>query len=555
MTPHRSAQPRPPHRHLRGFTLVEVLVAVAITTLILAAMVSSALLAGKAVPDPNDAPSAAMTAAQVNDQIAGELETATLILEQTPTAITFVVPPRGSDTNPERIRYSWAGTSGAPLLRQYNRGAATAVISAVDQFSITPVIATSTETYGGQLSEDTTETLLVDDSGTNGLSNQNISSTTWFGQYFLPASFPAGVIGWRPTRVRFQAKVSDPAGVTNVQMQTPDANAAPNGTILYQSTLSGSSLTSSYAWQSFTLSGMPRLTTTSGTCLVLQYASGSSNSAVVQGNNGSGFLKTTNSGSTWSESSTISLQSQIYGTLTHQTAVQTMTSRYLSATGLSLRASRSANPAVQTTAQSLNHPEMLSAFWELKFDRDPGTVDVNADGTPDWTVIPGSTGTSLNLLGLVSVSLSAGSGAEIDSQPGDDFARTTVVDVRYRATGSSGNYGQFSINAARSGSTCAPVLARVTLQSDGTQTVNVWRKLDDSTTDALATIPHLSAQPVDVHLIIDPTYGTVEVTVNNVQYGAFPYNRFASSDSSRSASLTVNGGAEFDYVRIREVMP
>jgi len=58
-----------------------------------------------------------------------------------------------------------------------------------------------------------------------------------------------------------------------------------------------------------------------------------------------------------------------------------------------------------------------------------------------------------------------------------------------------------------------------------------------------------------VHLVIDPTYGTVEVTVNKVQYGAFPYNRFASSDSSRSASLTVNGGAEFDYVRIREVMP
>ena len=65
----------------------------------------------------------------------------------------------------------------------------------------------------------------------------------------------------------------------------------------------------------------------------------------------------------------------------------------------------------------------------------------------------------------------------------------------------------------------------------------------------------LSAQPVDVHLVIDPTYGTVAITVNSVQYGTFPYNRFASSDSSRSASLTASGSAEFDYVRIREVMP
>lgn len=550
----RLAQPRPPLR-TRGFTLVEVLVAMAITTLILAAMVSSALLAGKAVPDPNDAPSAAMTAAQVNDQIAGELETATLILEQTPTAITFTVPPRGNDTSPERIRYSWAGTSGAPLLRQYNRGQATAVIAAVDQFSITPVIATSTETYGGSVTEDTSESLLVDDSGTSNLTNQNVNTNNWVGQYFLPASLPAGVIGWRPTRVRFQAKVSDAAGATNVQMQMPNATATPNGTILYQSTLSGSSLTSSYAWQSFTLSQMPRLTPTSGVCLVLQYASGSPNSAIVQSNNGSGLLQTSNAGTTWTESSTTSLQSQIYGTLTHQTTAQTMTSRYLSATTLSLRASRSTNPAVQTTAQSLNHPEMLGAFWEMKFDRDPSTLDVNADGTPDWSVTPGSTGVSLNLLGLLSVSLSAGSGTEIDSQPGDDFARTTVVDVRFRATGSSGNYAQLAMNAARSGNTCAPVLARVTLQSDGTQTVNVWRKLDDSTTDALVTIPNLSARPVDVHLVIDPTYGTVSISVNNVQHGAFPYNRFASSDSSRSASLTVSGSAEFDYVRIREVMP
>src|ERR1700722_12015491 len=156
-----------------GFTLIEVVTATCISTIVLTACASVVLLAGKAVPGPNDDPSCALVASRVADQIAGELESSLLVLQSTPTSITFTVPPRNSDVYPEKISYTWAGTSGAPLLRQYNGGTPVAVIDAVDQFNLTSVVATTTESYPGIGVEDASESLLIDQTSLSGLGNQN----------------------------------------------------------------------------------------------------------------------------------------------------------------------------------------------------------------------------------------------------------------------------------------------------------------------------------------------------------------------------------------------
>ncbi len=259
-------------RHLRrrAFTLVEMVAAAAITAIILAACVSAVLLAAKAIPDPSDAVSGSISAARITDQIAGELENATLITEQTATSLAFNVPPRGNDSSPERIRYSWSGVAGAPLLRQYNRSAAASVIDRVYQFSVTPTVATSTETYGGVATEDATESLLVDYTSASGPRDQNVSSNNWQGQYFCPASLPTAVVGWRPTRVMFQAKQSSLVGITNVQMLSADANMCPAGSVLEQYMLAGTGLLASYAWQSVSFTQLSRLAPSTGVCLVLR---------------------------------------------------------------------------------------------------------------------------------------------------------------------------------------------------------------------------------------------------------------------------------------------
>src|SRR5439155_3557721 len=109
----------------------------------------------------------------------------------------------------------------------------------------------------------------------------------------------------------------------------------------------------------------------------------------------------------------------------------------------------SSNPGVTGTAQAMNHPELLSAYWALTFSADPTHVDANGDGQGDWVVHGGGNFDTTTLAN----GLWKPNGAGIDTNPGDDFSRLTVVDVRFRAT-AAGGYAGFSINAARSGGTC-----------------------------------------------------------------------------------------------------
>jgi hypothetical protein len=216
---------------------------------------------------------------------------------------------------------------------------------------------------------------------------------------------------------------------------------------------------------------------------------------------------------------------------------------------VALRAGSSTNLAVQTTAQCLNHPELLSVFSELKFTSDPTKLDTNGDGMADWVQQGGGT---FNTATLINGTWQPASGTTLLSQPGDNYTRITMVDVRFAALTTS-SYAQFSLNAARTGSQCAPVIAQITLMADGTQTLTVWRKLSDSTTDTLLSVPQLAAGPTDLHMVIDPSFGTVSIQVNGTQYGSFAYNLYASSNTSTAASLSTSGTAEFSYFRLREV--
>jgi type II secretory pathway pseudopilin PulG len=533
-----------------GFSLIELVAAMGITVVLLAAIASTAYIATRALPQTNDAFSAPTTAARAVDQMAGELESALLVLQQTPTSITFTVPPRNGDTVPEKISYSWAGPSGAPLLRQYNSGPAVPIIDAVDQFSLTPIVATTTESYPGVATEDTADSLLIDYSSTSGAGSLNVNSSNWQGQYFASSSWPAGVVGWRPTRVQYVGKQSGLIATTNILMALPLGNLTPGPIYSEQYSTSGTGLLSSYGWQQYSFSTIDRLAPAAGICFVLQWSAGTPNSVIAENNNLAGLVQSTNGGSTWSYISNKALVSQLYGKLTRSTTTQYATSKYLTALSITLRAGPGTNPAVTTTAQLLNSPPMLSAYWLWDCTTNPTTLDSNSDGQPDWVTASGTPFSASSVSG----GTWQANGATLYSNPGDNFSRLTLVNLRFAAN-SAGSWAGFSMNAARSGNTCAPVLARITEQSDGSQTLQVCRKLNDSTTDTLLLIPGLPSGPTDLHLIIDPAYGSVGIRVNNVEYGSFAYNAYVSGDTSTSVQLTSSGSAQFNYVRIKEALP
>jgi len=134
------------HRR-RGFTLVEMVLSMAVMTVLLGGISSALVIAGRAMPD-RVTPAKLMTDGyHVAEQLATELYAAQTITARSANSISFTVADRNADSNPETIQYSWSGVAGQPLNRQYNGASASTVLDNVYQFNltcVTQVIGSST---------------------------------------------------------------------------------------------------------------------------------------------------------------------------------------------------------------------------------------------------------------------------------------------------------------------------------------------------------------------------------------------------------------------------
>lgn len=106
----------------RGFTLIEVVMSLAIMSIVVSAIGSMMVLATRALPNPDDPASETIAAGLAMSRIVDDLRYATRLIEASPTAIEFEVPDRDADLSPEVIRYEWSGVSGDPLSRSVNGG-------------------------------------------------------------------------------------------------------------------------------------------------------------------------------------------------------------------------------------------------------------------------------------------------------------------------------------------------------------------------------------------------------------------------------------------------
>ena len=141
-------KPRP------GYTLLELVVASAGATFLVIGLGSSLYIAAQAVDPSNTPTNAAIQGNSALTDLMADVELATSFSERTPTAITFSVPDRNNDGNPETIRYAWSGTPGDPLTREYNGGAPATVVDNVHDFALdlptpTPNLLTNPDIESG----------------------------------------------------------------------------------------------------------------------------------------------------------------------------------------------------------------------------------------------------------------------------------------------------------------------------------------------------------------------------------------------------------------------
>jgi hypothetical protein len=114
-----------------------MILAMAISTVVIGGLASTLLLASRAVDDSSDPAAETVAAAAAVDQITADLRFALTFTERTPNAVTFTVPDRDGDDAPETIRYSWSGNASAPLLYQYKGGDPVVLVSDVQAFDLT----------------------------------------------------------------------------------------------------------------------------------------------------------------------------------------------------------------------------------------------------------------------------------------------------------------------------------------------------------------------------------------------------------------------------------
>jgi hypothetical protein len=350
-----------PWRRPPAFTLVEIVLSLSIATILLLAMQSSIMVASRAIPDGRSVASRIVAGAPPLAALSSDLFGTTSVTEMSATAITFTVPDRSGDGNPETIRYAWSGKAGDPLTRQYNGGAVANVIPALQSFALAydkrQVQAPTTYTTSA-------ETILS--SYTGGSSSYSDQSSAWPAQYITP-SFPVTPTTWSVTRVTVQAKLgSSTAGQAFVQIRPVDAGGLPTSTILDQQTLLGTALTSAYGWQQFTFNSATGLSPSQSIALVIQwgadttacnvaYSNGGLLGGLLGGLFGGGNMEQSN-GSSWSGMSGCNLNHYVYGTYT--TPNPPGYNYFLKDVRCNIQLTSEASTQLNTTIRIVNEPQV-----------------------------------------------------------------------------------------------------------------------------------------------------------------------------------------------------
>jgi prepilin-type N-terminal cleavage/methylation domain-containing protein len=127
---------------MSGYTLIEMVLALAITSTLLVGMSASIVIASRTVSDGLDVVGLALRTADVLGEINSDLSMAEAFAERSDSAVTFCVPDRDGDGQSDVLRYWWTGSGDKRLMKQINSGPEIALAEDVRQFSLTYGVST-----------------------------------------------------------------------------------------------------------------------------------------------------------------------------------------------------------------------------------------------------------------------------------------------------------------------------------------------------------------------------------------------------------------------------
>ena len=252
-------------------------------------------------------------------QIADDLNVALNFTQRTATAATFTVPDRLNLGTPQVVSYSWAGTAGAPLLRQFNGGTSSTLLAGVQNFSLT-----YTPRLMGPTPTPTEQVVRSHDAAVGTFKDNPLDTNNWASECFSP-SLPLGTSSYTIPRVRLMLKAGPQNNAMVVSLATPNALNQPSSNVIAQTTVYESALSNQYEWIDIPFTGTSNLNPLQPLCIVMQNATSNPSPAIGAVQVDQALLSilsntywsaTTNAGTSWSlPVTTTSARFYVYATV------------------------------------------------------------------------------------------------------------------------------------------------------------------------------------------------------------------------------------------------
>ncbi len=534
--------------HRLGFSLIEMVVSLAVVSVLLVGMTSAIVLASRALPS-NDGPAAATVAsAKALHQLRDELRGATELLNRTPTSVTLHLPDRDGDGRPEVITYAWAGNPGDPLTRAANGNAAVTVIDALDSFALAYPTTDQDLVFPGPPGPTSAEQLLssFESEDTSNTEDHRLGGDEWIGTFVDPA-LPSDATVWRVTRALFFGNKDGGSGSTITFELRGRSGELPNETIHDTATIAESAMTD-WDWYETTFDS-PDFSAGQVAAIVLaNHGGGKAGKWSYYTNDSPPSQMFTGDGEgEWSTASTgEELFHYIYGTYDLPSDDWTYTRPRITAVEVTLTHANASATTHHLNIALPNAPEAVAALWEADFGADPTTLDHDADGVADWQ--DDGTFDVGNLAdGRWEATDTLGSwpeGVALDSP--------FILEVWGEDTVDNGNGGGVRLRFDRDGGLQAYVTIQFDLSSAG-QLINVHSKDASGVQVDWVDQTKPAGQSVCVALVVDPVNDTVGVGIDGEIMGSFTYERLSNAgnqDVLRGFADGSTSGVMLDHVRL-----
>lgn len=353
---------RAAHLVRRGFTVVEVILALSISVILLAAAQSLVVLSSRSIPNGRTSGYAAVTAGISLDAFQMDIRAATMILQSGATYVEMRVPDRDGDGLQETVRYEWSGTSGASVLRKVTlstigtTSSETLVANVASATFVHDEIPASAFRSGTQ-----PETLIASYDPPATLTTQAIATTNQICQS-ITVVLPPNAVNYNVTRVAIKMSVSgaNNNGKAQVILTVPLLGlinlVSLGSTIVNEDTVGSTS-----AWYYFPLSASSPLAVSSLTALTVKMNANSPCMGVdlqLSGAPaGAGTMTRTSSGLLWVSGGGNVMPYRVYGTFTTLANLSAANAPRYGGCTLKLMTVGSSGKAMEVAARCLNQPE------------------------------------------------------------------------------------------------------------------------------------------------------------------------------------------------------